>query len=243
MEKEILQKLQDLENRYTNMKRLFRVCISVALIGIFFLGFTRVEKNGIIRTKGIVIEDETGRDRILIGAPIPFSKDRVRTDTALVRKYWASVFKNPDQYMEWYKKYKNTADGIVFMNDKGFDVVQVGDNLSDANVGTRMFRSTGILWNTQTGWERGGAGVNTTPDGKSRPTIGLDDESGEALHMICLEDGSKGIILGDENGSLRIGMASKEGALFQNKNSFTGIKYFDNKGNLVWEQNMNGVFK
>lgn len=241
MEQDILQQLQEMQNRYKNMRRLLVAFISLTTIGVFLLGFTGTEKTGIIRAKGIVIEDEQGRDRILIGAPVPFSKDRVRTDTALVRKYWASAFKNPDQYMGWYKNYRNAADGIVFMNDKGFDVVQVGDHLSDANVGTRMFRSTGILWNTQTGWERGSAGVNTTEDGKSRPTIGLDDESGEALHLICLEDGSKGIILGDENGSLRIGLSGKESPLFQNKGRFTGIKYFDNNGKVVWEQNLDSV--
>lgn len=238
MENEILKRLQEVENRYKNIKRLFLGFVGATLVATFFFGFTKIEKFNIIRAKGIIIEDENGKDRILIGSPIPFSKDRVRNDTALVRQYWASQFENPKQYMEWYKNYKNSADGIVFMNEKGFDVVQVGDNLSDANVGKRMFRSTGIIWNTQTGWERGGAGVNTTDDGKSRPTIGLDDESGEALHMICLEDGSKGIIIGGENGSLRIGIAKNEGELFQNKGNFVGIKYFDNNGNLIWEQNL-----
>ncbi|MFZ2784164.1 MAG: hypothetical protein WAZ36_07180 [Sediminibacterium sp.] len=243
MENEILQRLQEVESRYKRTKRLFLGFFSITLVAILGFGFTQVEKFNIIRAKGIIIEDENGRDRILIGSPIPFSKDRVRTDTTLVRKYWAKQFKNPNQYMEWYKKYKNSAEGIVFMNEKGFDVVQVGDNLSDANIGKRMFRSTGILWNTQTGWERGGAGVNTTDDGKSRPTIGLDDDAGEALHMICLEDGSKGIVIGGENGSLRIGMANKAGELFQNKGKFSGIQYFDNNGNLLWEQNIDSTTK
>lgn len=237
MEKEILQRLQEVEHRYKMMKRWLLASVSATLVAVLGLGFVKTKKFDLIRAKGLIIEDANGRDRILLGAPVPFSKDRVRTDTSLVRKYWASKFQDPDQYMEWYKNYKNSADGIVFMNDGGFDVVQVGDNLSDANVGQRMFRSTGILWNTQTGWERGGAGVNTTEDGKSRPAIGLDDDSGEALHMICMEDGSKGIIIGGENGSLRIGIADKAGELFQNKGKFTGIKYFDNNGNVVWEQN------
>lgn len=238
MENEILQKLQELETRYKKLKRLFWSFSALTLVTIFCFGFTQIEKFGIIRAKGIIVEDENGRDRILIGSPVPFSKDRVRTDTTLVRKHWASQFKNPNEYMEWYKGYKNSLNGVVFMNEEGFDEVLVGENLSDANVGKRMFESNGIIWNNKKGWERGGAGVNTAEDGKSRPTIGLDDESGEALHMICLEDGSKGIIIGGENGSLRIGMAKQEGELFQNKKKFTGIKYFDNNGNLVWEQNM-----
>ena len=56
---------------------------------------------------------------------------------------------------------------------------------------------------------------------------------------MTLEDGSKALIIGDEKGSLRIGMSKKPGELLQNKESFTGIKYFNNQGELVWEQQMN----
>lgn len=241
MDKDVLQQLEELKKNYKKLKTIITVSACLLMTGLLTLSFVRENKFGLIRAKGIIIEDETGRDRILIGAPIPPSKDRVRTDTALVRKFWAGKFRDPNQYMKWYASYKNSAEGIVFMNDKGFDVVQVGDNLSDANVGVRMFRSTGILWNTQDGWERGGAGVNTTKDGKSRPVIGLDDDSGEAMHMVCLEDGSKALIIGDENGSMRIGTASKEGELFQNKTRFTGVRYFDKRGKLVWEQQMNAT--
>lgn len=239
MENEILDRIEKVEKKYKKLKIKFIGFSIICFISFFGFAFTQIEKFDIIRAKGIIIEDENGRERILIGSPIPYSKDRVRTDTALVRKYWASKFKNPNQYMEWYSKYQNTAEGIVFMNKGGFDVVQIGDRLSDANVGERLFRFNGILWNTQTGWERGGAGINTTSDGNSRPVIGLDDESGEAMHMIALEDGSKAFVIGDENGSLRIGMATKDGELFQNKGLFTGIRYFDNQGKLIWEQKMN----
>ena len=238
MEKELLNRIEKIEKKYQNLRIAFVGILLVAGFWVINFSLKRGSSFELIRTKGIIVEDSMGRDRILIGSPIPYSKSRVRTDSVLVRKYWASKFKNQNQYMEWYKAYKSTADGIVVMNEKGFDIVQLGDKLSDANVGKRMFSASGILWNTQEGWERGGAGVNTAEDGKSQPTIGLDDESGEAMHLICLEDGSKGIVIGGENGSIRIGMAKKEGELFQNKTSFTGIKYFDNEGKLLWEQNM-----
>lgn len=126
MENEILKRIQELEIRYKRMKQLFWVFVSLTIVVVFSLGFTRIEKFGIIRAKGIVIEDENGRDRMLIGSPVPNSKHRVRTDTALVRRYWASQFKEPNQYMEWYKTYKNSLNGIVFMNEDGFDRVLVG---------------------------------------------------------------------------------------------------------------------
>jgi hypothetical protein len=196
------------------------------------------EKFGIIRAKGIIIEDSAGRDRILIGSPVPFSKDRVRTDTNLVRKYWAKNYASPDEFMKWYKDYYNSAEGIVVMNENGFDRVLLGDKLADPNTGKRMFEPAGILWNDKEGWELGGAGVNTTKDGKARAVIGVDDKDGEAVHVIALEDGTKGLVIGGENGRLVIGMSKKNGEWFQNKDAFTGIKYFNNNGEVLWELDM-----
>jgi hypothetical protein len=215
--------------------------ISSSAILVFMISaFSEPEKKfGIIRAKGIVIEDSSGRDRILIGAPIPFSNDRVRTDTNLVRKYWAKNFEeDSNQYMQWYKNYYNGAEGIVIMNENGFDRVLLGDKLADPNTGKRMFEPAGILWNDKEGWELGGAGVNTTKEGKSRSVIGVDDKDGEAVHIIALEDGTKGLVIGGENGRLLIGMSKQNGKWFQNKEAFTGVKFFDSNGKLLWEQEM-----
>lgn len=211
-----------------------------ALITLLLFAFTTPEPSaGIIRARGIIIEDSSGRDRILIGSPIPYSKDRVRNDTSLVRKYWAKKFGNANQYMEWYKNYYNGAEGMVVMNEDGFDRVLLGDKLADPNIGKRMFQSAGILWNDKEGWELGGAGVNTTKDGKARSVMGVDDKEGEAVHIVALEDGTKGLMIAGENGSLLVGMSKKDGQWFQNKQAFTGIKYFNKKGQLIWEQAMN----
>jgi hypothetical protein len=147
--------LKQLKNQI-NWMRWYVLISSGVLLAVLISSFTRPEqKFGILRARGIVIEDSSGRDRILIGSPIPFSKYRVRTDTNLVRKYWAPRFEEQaDQYMEWYKSYYNGAEGIVVMNENGFDRVLVGDKLSDPNTGKRMFQSAGILWNDQEGWER-----------------------------------------------------------------------------------------
>jgi hypothetical protein len=214
---------------------------STAILVFIISAFSEPEKKtGVIRAKGIVIEDSAGRDRILIGTPIPFSKDRVRTDTNRVRKHWSKAYgKDADKYMEWYKKYYHGAEGIVIMNEKGFDRVLLGDKLADPNTGKRMFESAGVLWNDKEGWELGGAGVNTTADGKARAVIGVDDRDGEAVHIIALEDGTKGLVIGGENGRLLIGMSKKDGQWFQNKEAFTGVKFFDTAGKLLWEQQMN----
>jgi hypothetical protein len=245
MEKEILNQLQEMENRYKKLKQLFVGFISVTVIAILGLGFTKTDKFDLIRAKGIIIEDENGKDRILIGAPIPNSKNRVRTDTNLVRKYFASEIypKDPNKYMEWYKNYRHAAFGMVVMNEKGIDVMQLGDQLSDPNVGRRIFLPTGILLNNQKGLEVGGFGTHTFDDGRSGVALGLDDPASgkEAFHALVLSDGTRALILQDANGKLVLGFGKPNNDLFRNKDSFNfvGIKYFDKKDNLLWEQKMN----
>jgi len=245
MEKDILARLTEVEKKYSTLVKGIWLSVVLAIISVICFSFYKTDEPGIIRAKGIIIEDSQGKDRILIGAPVPLSKDRVRTDTSAVRKYWASkVFpKNPDQYMDYYKSYHHSTEGIIIMNEKGFDRVLLGDKLADANTGKRNFEAAGISWNDKEGFELGGGGVNTTEEGKSRGVIGLDDSDGEALHIVTLEDGTKAIIIGGENGRLMIGMSKKNGEWFQNKDAFAGIKFFDGNGNLVWEQQMNTISK
>ena len=217
----------------------YAITTSLGLV-VFLLSAFRQQAQtfDLIRAKGIIIEDSAGRDRILIGAPIPASKNRLRTDTTLVRKYWGNHFKNANQYMEWYKNYYHSAIGMVVMNEGGFDRVLMGDKLPDPNTGKRMFEAAGLMFNDKEGWERGGLGVNTTKEGESRAAFGLDDDNGEAVHLVALEDGTKGLMIGGENGRLLIGMSKKNRPWFQTKKAFTGIKYFSNEGKLLWEQDM-----
>lgn len=245
MEKEIAEQLQKMETRYKRMRQFFIGFVSLTLIGLVSFGFAKTDKFNLIRAKGIIIEDENGKDRILIGAPVPYSKDRVRTDTNLVRKYFAGEIypKDPNQYMEWYKKYRHSAFGMVVMNEKGIDVMQAGDQLSDPNVGRRIFLPTGILLNNQKGLEVGGFGTHTFDDGRSGVALGLDDPGNgrEAFHALVLSDGTRALILQDANGKLVLGFGNSGTNIFRNKDSlnFVGIKYFDKKDNLLWEQKMN----
>lgn len=239
MESNTAFRLSALEKKYARMQLGFYATVILLVSCVVYFGIGQRDTFGLIRARGIIIEDEAGKDRILIGAPIPFSADRVRTDTALVRKYWAKNYgSQADEYMEWYKDYYHGTDGIVIMNERGFDRVLVGDKLADPNSGKRMFQSAGVAWNDGEGWELGGAGVNTASDGKARSVIGLDNDNGEAVHLVALEDGTNALIIAGSNGRLMIGSAREPGAWFQNKMAFTGIRYFDAGGNLVWEQEM-----
>ncbi len=54
------------------------------------------------RLTGTLGEDEAGRERILIGAPVPETANRIRTDEARVREVWAPKFPDADAYMGYH---------------------------------------------------------------------------------------------------------------------------------------------
>jgi hypothetical protein len=220
--------------------RYYALGITILFLFFLFSGFRKQQDHfNIIRAKGIIIEDSSGRDRILLGAPVPASAYRVRTDTKAVRKHWAGSFPNPDQYMKWYKDYYHGAIGMIVLNEEGFDRITLGYKLPDPNIGKRMFEASGLMWNDRHGWERGGAGVNTSETGESRSVVGVDDKDGEAVHIVALEDGTKGVMVGGKPGSIMLGMSKNNEEAGNIKNVFAGMRFMNPEGKIKWEQQLN----
>jgi hypothetical protein len=95
----------------------------------------------IIRTQGIVIVDAQGHDRMLIGAPVPASKDRTRKDDA--------------------------SDGIIFLGKTGADRLALGQTPT-VHIDGKTYKRRGdddnygmTLYDTK-GSERGGMGFMGT---------------------------------------------------------------------------------
>ena len=76
--------------------------MTVALAVLFVRSGTPAD--GVLRARGLIIEDEAGRERILIGAPVPEAANRVRTDEARVQEVWASRYTDADGYMGYYQR-------------------------------------------------------------------------------------------------------------------------------------------
>ncbi|MCU0394290.1 MAG: hypothetical protein MUF29_00155 [Chitinophagaceae bacterium] len=239
--------MKDMQAEVTSLQRqlkwlrLYTLFSILLIIGWILSGFINRKPDApatgdIIRARGIIIEDSLGRDRILIGAPVPHSPDRVRTDTNLVRKHWAARL-GDDAYMQWYREYYHGANGLVLLNEQGFDKLLLGDQLADPNTGKRIASPTGMLWNDDDGFERGGIGLNRLhSNGKYRNGIGLDDDQGEALHMVLLEDGSRLIRMAGTDGYTLLGATPADNPFFQSKGPFSGIRRFDSTGKMIWEQ-------
>jgi hypothetical protein len=131
----------------------------------------------VVRTRGIVIVDEAGRERILIGAPVPAAANRVRTDIRRVEQLWGARF--PRQYLtEWYPTYRNSLHGMVVLDERGIDRLAIGDSVPDPNIGKRWGAEAGMVINDSEGFERSGFGL-LRRDSTYRVSLGLDAAGGE----------------------------------------------------------------
>lgn len=184
-------------------RRLFAINLVVAMCILFALLLSFTDKKqpvaDVIRTRGIIIVDAAGRERILMGAPLPASKDRLRDDTAAVRAKWAGRFPNPNQYMQWYQNYYNSAEGIVLLDENGVDRIVLASKVTDPNIGQRIGTAAGLLINDENGFERSGYNIINV-GGKNRVVLGLDGQNGsEAVALSVLENGHSGLSVYGQN--------------------------------------------
>lgn len=179
--------------------------------------------NRVLRTRGIIVEDEAGRERVLIGAPIPAAANRARTNDRRVRELWASRYPNQDQYMALYKGYQHSTNGILILDESGVDRVAIGDPVPDATRGKRIGPGTGMVINDDRGLERSGYGLLKV-DGKNRMVLGLDREGGaEGLTLSLYDDGSTGLSVRDQQRVVFVGSAPASQGLTGSATPFHGL--------------------
>lgn len=168
--------------------RLTAATMAILLMAAVVAAFTQSQPD-IIRARGIIIEDAAGRERILIGAPIPAAHNRVRTDSVRARQAWAGRFPDPDEYMGYYANYRHSMHGMLILDENGFDRVAIGDSTPDPNIGRRLGPGTGIQINDDRGFERSGYSLLKV-NGSDRVVLGLDGPRGEGV-VLSLIDGSR----------------------------------------------------
>jgi hypothetical protein len=229
-------------NSAATIKSLKRqVQILTAFVALLFIAFLMGFKNNkeqnqdIIKTKGIIISDENGKDRILIGAPFPYSKDRIRTDFEKSKKAWAGRFGGK---FDWYKNNKsitNKGNGMLILDENGYDRVAVGSPVPSSYIG-RIAQEYGISVNDESGGERGGWGL-LKGDGIDRMVLGMDHATGyEGATMAVLEDGSVDIRLNESNNINRIEIVNDKGKIAKwNKYpiQFVGVLLKDSSGAII----------
>ena len=166
----------------------YAALMTIALVVLFIRGATATD--GVLRVRGLIIEDEAGRERILIGAPIPEAANRVRTDEARVWELWGPRFPDLEQYLGWYRDYQHSTNGILILSEDGFDRLVLGDPVPDPNIGKRIGPNTGLLVNDPEGFERSGYGLIDV-EGQYRVGLGIDSNRSQESLMLMLHDNDR----------------------------------------------------
>lgn len=156
MSDQIDVRMEDWQRLQREVGRL-RVLVIIALLAVIALAAMSLTRKAdapaktdtVLRVQGLVITDAQGHDRILIGAPVPASRERTRKDDA--------------------------SDGIIFLGKTGADRLALGQ-LPAPVVGGKTGKRIGngdnygmVLFDTK-GNERGGMAFL----GMGRVVLGLD---------------------------------------------------------------------
>jgi hypothetical protein len=111
----------------------------------------------VLRARGLVIVDEGGREKILLGSPTPTSSNRLRKDAQ--------------------------TESLVFLGDDGSDRVIIGqtpDPYQAGQTSKRIAEGWGSLYFDPKGTERAGMGFL----GNGRAAVVLDRPNGDAMGMM-----------------------------------------------------------
>lgn len=228
MEQNSMQAMQIRLKRLERRLQIFYVAgLSAVVLAIFFYAVSPAgsaqsdDTAKVIRARGLIIVDEQGRERILLGAPIPSAANRVRTNLARVKEIWGGNF--PPKYMEWYRDYRHDANGLLILDENGFDRIAIGDPVPDPNIGKRSGNATGITINDDRGFERTGYAVFKEKVGYS-VLLGLDNDQGREAVKLSVQDGAaSGVAVETKNQSLFLGNAPSGSSATKLPTPFNGL--------------------
>ncbi|MEM9053052.1 MAG: hypothetical protein AAGC47_13440, partial [Bacteroidota bacterium] len=182
----------------------------------------------VLRLKGLIIEDDMGNERILIGSPVPQANNRIRTDTNRIKETWGK--RMGSDYMKWYKTYAHHTNGILILDEEGWDRIAIGDPVPDPIIGHRIGPSTGLVFNDDSGLERSGYGLLDV-DSELRVVLGLDHANGtEGVALSVLPDGSVGVYLDSDENSIFLGSVRPDHWKSPDDKDFTGLIFRDKEG-------------
>jgi hypothetical protein len=174
------------------LKRVLFAALMLAL-ALPLLSARLLQGPEVLRVKGLVVVDEAGRERILIGAPVPHAANRVREDLERAKAAWGQRFGQFD----WYATLDHGTNGLLILDENGHDRIALGDPVPDPTLGRRIAPGTGLTLNDQNGDERSGWGYFQALD---RVGFGLDHPGGEGLNLFVLEDGTSGLLARSRDG-------------------------------------------
>jgi hypothetical protein len=153
----------------------------------------------ILRARALILLDSEGKERVVLGAPIPDLEAGLRESPAV---------------------------GMAILAENGADRVVVGAPVPDPRIkgqlAKRIAPANGIQVNDENGNERGGFGYLDN----DRVVLGLDHERGEGAVLFVLPEGRAGLMISPQGGraGIFLGIDSTSGSSLLVMRDSTGTK-------------------
>lgn len=163
------RRIQQLERRMVVLAAgcgVLAIGLSAAIMQTHTAPVKAAEDAKVLRVKGLVIDDEQGRARILLGAPFPKTPDRLRQDDG--------------------------SAAMVFLDNEGHDRFLVGETIG-AQIGGKVPQqfhrigqssAYGATIFDAAGNERGGMGFLSNGNTVNRAVVALDRPGEDAVGMM-----------------------------------------------------------
>ena len=172
---DLQERVERLEQSLIRLGVIVVGVVAVSAIIVYSAHVRSAPEGRVLRVGGLIVTDSAGRDRILLGAPIPGSESRRRDDPSV---------------------------GLLIMDERGVDRLAVASPTPDPQGGTRVSPATGIQLNGPEGEER--AGFSVMEDGRATMVLDHEEDRGEAVGMFVLpEQGLTGLLVNGVRGSPR----------------------------------------
>jgi hypothetical protein len=164
MEEELVNRILKLENELKSTKYL--VVFLILMFIVLAYQYISIQQKGqlsvdLIRTRGLILQDEMGREVMLVGKPIPFSEQRRRTDV---------------------------REGLLMIDENGHDRLFIGKQGAlqvEGKLFNRNDKRWGFLLNDENGNERGSF---TMLDSINSMMIGLNYPGREGILLVTEPD-------------------------------------------------------
>ena len=228
---------QEVKNLKLRLNILYVLVIMLLSCFLYILRDFINNKNSndeIIYAKGIVIVDDQGRDRILIGAPIPNSNDRIRDDLKKAQGVWGTSLELNKEW-DWFEEMNHDCFGILVLDENGHDRLAFGSPTPDPNIGLRIGPATGVQINDEYGFERSGYAYMPLGEDRNRVVLGLDNpNSSEGTTLSILEDGTAGLSVFNSKtrSSLFLGNSEANSYMTPGKSKYFGLAVKDSTGRV-----------
>ena len=161
-----LKRLERTTRYLTGLSAGLAVLLAVIAAGAFATRVKAAEDAKVLRLRGLILEDDQGRARILPGAPFPKTSDRLRQD--------------------------DSSAAMVFLDRQGHDRFLVGETIAaqiDGKVPEQFHRmgqsaAYGATIFDPAGNERGGMGFLSNGSTVNRAVMALDRPGEDAIGMM-----------------------------------------------------------